>query len=189
MQTFLPHENFTDSARALDTRRLGKQSMEARQILSALQAGPGAPWYGHPAVQMWRGYEDGLRLYGFWMCGDWLHRTGKVRAEQTIFAVGRPYGEVVMPAWYGDKAFHAGHRGHLFRKDPAHYSAFAADATAPLLYPVTIDGQHQGFVERTEPGKFRAWYVDRMHFAVGNPVRSSVLAAWTAAHIGGQPET
>lgn len=36
MQTFLPYENFEESAWALDTRRLGKQRVETYQIMQAL---------------------------------------------------------------------------------------------------------------------------------------------------------
>ena len=36
MQTFLPYPDFAASAAALDTRRLGKQRVEALQVLRAL---------------------------------------------------------------------------------------------------------------------------------------------------------
>ena len=36
MQTFLPYPNFVASARALDTKRLGKQRVDTRQIQNAL---------------------------------------------------------------------------------------------------------------------------------------------------------
>ena len=36
MQTFLPYRGFTESARVLDTRRLGKQRVETIQVLRAL---------------------------------------------------------------------------------------------------------------------------------------------------------
>ena len=37
MQTFLPYPDFTQSAKTLDYRRLGKQRVEAWQILNALR--------------------------------------------------------------------------------------------------------------------------------------------------------
>lgn len=36
MQTFLPYKSFVKSAACLDMRRLGKQRVEAKQILMAL---------------------------------------------------------------------------------------------------------------------------------------------------------
>lgn len=40
MQTFLPYPSFTHSLACLDNKRLGKQRVEAKQILMALEFGP-----------------------------------------------------------------------------------------------------------------------------------------------------
>ena len=37
MQTFLPDENYEESARILDWRRLGKQRVEGMQIINAIE--------------------------------------------------------------------------------------------------------------------------------------------------------
>lgn len=37
MQTFLPYISFEESAACLDYRRLGKQRLEAKQLLNAIQ--------------------------------------------------------------------------------------------------------------------------------------------------------
>ena len=64
MQTFLPHSNFRKTARYLDYRRLGKQRVEAYQILNVLTGkSKGNGWKNHPAVKMWKGYENALKLY------------------------------------------------------------------------------------------------------------------------------
>lgn len=55
MQTFLPYPDFERSAAALDYRRLGKQRIEAYQILQTLQNPEQRSWRNHPAVRMWRG--------------------------------------------------------------------------------------------------------------------------------------
>ncbi len=54
MQTFLPDPDFTVSAQLLDTRRLGKQRVEALQVLRALTR-ESYGWKSHPAVLMWGG--------------------------------------------------------------------------------------------------------------------------------------
>jgi hypothetical protein len=54
MQTFLPVANFKESAKILDYRRLGKQRVEARQILNALQ-GKSKGWANHPATKCGEG--------------------------------------------------------------------------------------------------------------------------------------
>jgi hypothetical protein len=61
MQTFLPYASFSESAKALDYKRLGKQRVECRQILRALEHGGG--WANHPATRLWRGYETALKAY------------------------------------------------------------------------------------------------------------------------------
>jgi len=73
VQTFLPYANFAASAAVLDVRRLGKQRVEALQILRALTREVYG-WKRHPAVLMWAGYEEGLAAYGLTMCAEWIDR-------------------------------------------------------------------------------------------------------------------
>lgn len=152
MQTFLPSPSFVSSATALDSRRLGKQIMECRQILAALQAGPGAPWYGHPAVQMWAGALTVLREYADACAMVWRQRTGRQHRSALPLDTGMPLLD--SPAWLCHEPYHRGQRGHLYRKDQVHYAAFADDADAPLLYPARV-GESWVYVERVAPGRFR----------------------------------
>ena len=71
MQTFVPFASFEASARALDAKRLGKQRVEVIQIVRALTV-PGYAWKSHPAVLMWKCYEEALGRYGLVMCDVWL---------------------------------------------------------------------------------------------------------------------
>lgn len=73
MQTFLPYPNFSGSAEVLDPRRLGKQRVEAMQILRALTR-PVYGWKHHPAVLMWRGHEEALGAYAVAICREWCRR-------------------------------------------------------------------------------------------------------------------
>ena len=73
MQTFLPHEDFVESASSLDWRRLGKQRIETKQILLTL-TGHSSGWVNHPAVKMWRGHEYSLAFYGCVICEEWRSR-------------------------------------------------------------------------------------------------------------------
>ena len=62
MQTFLPYSCFKQTANCLDYRRLGKQRVEAFQILNILEdITPNSRWKTHPAVLMWKGYENALK--------------------------------------------------------------------------------------------------------------------------------
>ena len=68
MQTFLPYKDFHKSASVLDRQRLGKQRVEALQILQVnlkVDANPTekVAWKYHPAVIMWRNHNTALLEY------------------------------------------------------------------------------------------------------------------------------
>ena len=72
MQTFLPYADFDRSARTLDAKRLGKQRVEAIQVVRAV-TWSGYGWAHHPAALMWRGYEEALGRYGLEICRRWCN--------------------------------------------------------------------------------------------------------------------
>jgi hypothetical protein len=133
VQTFLPCEDFAATARVLDRRRLGKQRVEAIQVLRALTV-PGYGWRHHPAALMWTGYEEALVRYGLDICARWralghgdtcaatlgdeLAAVKGVRRPRTQRRLAEA-GE--LPPWLGDPAFHRSHRSALVRKDPGFY--------------------------------------------------------------------
>ena len=117
MQTFLPYASFEESARVLDSRRLGKQRVEALQIMKGLFI-PDYPWKKHPAVIMWRGYEDALMQYYDAMVIEWKRRGYNNTMELTHME------GATLPPWIGYAPFHASHRSNLLRKDPAWYGKF-----------------------------------------------------------------
>jgi hypothetical protein len=132
VQTFLPYADFERSARALDTRRLGKQRVECIQVLRGLTV-TGYGWRHHPAVTMWRGHEEALGRYGLTCCAVWtelgfadtcaatialdLESAGvaRVRSQEELAAAGR------LPSWLGEEDFHRSHQSSLLRKDPDFY--------------------------------------------------------------------
>jgi len=146
MQTFLPHPDFRAAAAVLDQRRLGKQRVEAVQVLRALLV-PGYGWRHHPAAAMWAGYEEALTRYGLEVCEVWC-ATGRqdtcaatlradllrgagvatIRGQQDLAEAGE------LPPWLGDPAFHASHRSALVRKLPDHYRAYFPDVPDDLPY-------------------------------------------------------
>jgi hypothetical protein len=139
VQTFLPYPDFAASAAALDDRRLGKQRVEALQVLRALTY-PAYGWKHHPAVRMWEGYPDGVAAYGLAVCAEWTGRgrpdTCAATISTDLAAAGRPaprtQAELAMqcelPAWLGDERLHRSHRSALVRKDPAFYGPLFPDA-------------------------------------------------------------
>ncbi|MEU4806205.1 MSMEG_6728 family protein [Actinosynnema sp. NPDC023587] len=146
MQTFLPHADFAATARTLDNRRLGKQRVEAIQVLRGLIV-PGYGWRHHPAVGMWAGYEEALVRYGLEICGAWCalghadtcavtlraDLTGalgeiEVRGQAELGRAGE------LPPWLGDEELHRSHQSALVRKDPAHYRPEFPDVPPDLPY-------------------------------------------------------
>jgi hypothetical protein len=151
MQTFLPFPDFDETARSLDAKRLGKQRVEALQIVRALTR-PAYGWQHHPAVLMWRGYEEALGAYGVAICREWCRRGHADTCEATITAdlaaagvrtPPRSQAELAgvgeLPPWLGDEAFHRSHQAALVRKDPARYRHLFPDAPMdlPYVWPVT----------------------------------------------------
>src|SRR5215212_5746516 len=129
MQTFLPVADFAESARLLDSPRLGKQRVETLQILRAIEL-PDYGWANHPAVLMWRGRTPALVAYGLAMARIWRERGFADTTEPQIgeFApdvVGVPQAERadadLLPSWVGEESVHLSHRSNLIAKDPAFY--------------------------------------------------------------------
>jgi Pyrimidine dimer DNA glycosylase len=145
MQTFTPYSDFEATARALDTKRLGKQRVEVIQIMRALTV-PGYAWASHPAVLMWKGYEEALGRYGLTMCEVWSERGFGDTCAKTIAtdlrSIGidpiRSYDELAnadaLPAWLFDPDVHRSHKSALVRKDPDHYRRFFPDVPDDIGY-------------------------------------------------------
>jgi hypothetical protein len=142
MQTFLPYPSFARSAAVLDRRRLGKQRVEALQILRALTRTD----YGsqhHPAVLMWRSHEEALLAYGAAVCDEWCRRgSPDTCLEQMRREIGlersRSQRELrlagALPPWLGRRAVHRSHQSALVRKQPEWYRPRFPDVAADLAY-------------------------------------------------------
>jgi hypothetical protein len=146
VQTFLPYPDFARSAAVLDLKRLGKQRVEALQVLRALTY-PTYGWKRHPAVRMWAGYAEGVAAYGQAVCLEWVSRGGTDTVADTIGvdlaaaglpSVPRTQHELErvagLPDWIGDERVHVSHQAALVRKDPAFYGALFPDVDPELPY-------------------------------------------------------
>lgn len=118
MQTFLPYYYFKLSLQCLDYRRLGKQRVEGRQLVNALE-GTSKGWRNHPAAIMWENNIDALKLYTNTCIEEWVSRG--YNNNMPLYTVPE---SPAMPYWLGDEAFHASHRSNLLRKNPVYYSVF-----------------------------------------------------------------
>jgi hypothetical protein len=165
MQSFLPFAGFAESAAVLDPRRLGKQRVEALQILRGLTV-EGYGWRHHPAVKMWAGYEEALVRYGLEVCRAWTEEGRadtcrltllrdladgcavlRVRTQDELGSAGD------LPPWLGDEALHASHRSALLRKDAEYYGALFNDSPdLPYVWP---SSDRKPCRERAEVGRAR----------------------------------
>jgi hypothetical protein len=149
VQTFLPYADFERSARTLDRKRLGKQRVETIQVVRALTR-PGYGWANHPAVLMWRGFEEALGRYGFTFCQAWVGLgfgdTCALTIATDLRAAGvdtvRTQPELAaadaLPPWLGDEAVHRSHQSALVRKGQEHYRPLfpGIPDDLPYVWPV-----------------------------------------------------
>jgi hypothetical protein len=145
MQTFTPYSDFEASARVLDTKRLGKQRVEVIQIVRALTV-PGYAWASHPAVLMWKGYEEALGRYGLTMCEAWTGLgfgdtcAATIADDLRAFGVDaiRSYAELqaagALPGWLFADEVPRSHQSALVRKDPDHYRPLFPDVPDDIEY-------------------------------------------------------
>jgi len=121
MQTFLPYPNFLESAKCLDYKRLGKQRVEAMQLLNGLLDKTKNGWRNHPCSRMWAGYRDALGFYMNCMIKEWIFRG--YNNTMKLYELSQ-YQDIKYPHWLGYNILHSSHRSNLLRKDPAYYSKF-----------------------------------------------------------------
>ena len=193
MQTFLPVADFAESARLLDSPRLGKQRVETLQILRAIEL-PDYGWANHPAVLMWRGRTPALVAYGLAMARIWQERGFADTTEAQIgeFAphvVGMPQADLaaggLLPAWLGDEELHRSHRSNLLAKDPEFYrhrftELFGPEPDdLPYVWPEPDD-----VPLRPEPDGIPVWVVrPRAHGELGACLAAGVIGLGTQSGI------
>jgi hypothetical protein len=136
VQTFLPFADFAESASVLDAARLGKQRVEALQVLRAIVL-PTYGWQKHPAMQMWRGYVPALTRYALDMVDEWTRR-GHADTTRPLIEEFAPEAAtasaLAVPSWLGNEALHLSHRSNLVRKAPEFYTPLFPGVPDDLPY-------------------------------------------------------
>jgi hypothetical protein len=193
MQTFLPVADFEESARLLDSPRLGKQRVETLQVLRALEL-PDYGWTSHPVVRMWRGRTPALVAYGLAMVRVWRERgfadtTHTLIAEFAPDVVGVPQEELaragMLPSWVGDEALHLSHRSNLLAKEPDFYRPLfgplfgAEPEDLPYVWPEPDDLRPAPEPEGTRVGVVRP----RAHNELGACLAAGVVGLGTQSGI------
>lgn len=125
MQTFLPYSRIEDTMAVLDRQRLGKQRVEALQLVQCL-GGETDAWLRHPCAQMWIGHGGFLVYYGLAACLEWRRRGYRDTTMQKLLDRVDlfPLNTFSAPPWLGVHAFHLSHKQNLVRKDPDYYGTY-----------------------------------------------------------------
>jgi hypothetical protein len=189
MQTFLPVADFAESARLLDSPRLGKQRVETLQVLRALEL-PDYGWASHPVVSMWRGHTAGLVVYGLAMVRAWKER-GFADSTDTLIAEFAPDAAPLtqaqaaaaglLPRWVGDEALHRSHRSNLLAKDPGFYRPLFGGEPEDLPYVWPGPGD---VPPPTPPDGVPVWVVrPRAHGELGAALATGVVGLGTQSGI------
>jgi hypothetical protein len=114
--TFFVSENPEVTARYLDDRRLGKQRVEAKQIISAL-IGESTAYSNHPATHMWSGYVEALAHYYNTMVIEWVRR-----GKQNTMPLYDLQRVPEYPSWCTNEKVHFSHQARLIEKNPEFYT-------------------------------------------------------------------
>ena len=125
MQTFVPYADLVKSCGSLDKKRCFKQVVETKQILCILRAKnlpedwqqtksyTNQPFFNHPAVRMWKGYEEFLKQY-YNVFLEYCINVHKIKTDLPfLFCFKNPE----KPFWWGEEKIHRSHRARLIVKD------------------------------------------------------------------------
>ena len=160
MQTFITEHKIKNVAKILDYRRLGKQRVEAKQILQAIRYKKSGNiymvdkngrerlrgWLNHPCTEMWHNYESYLAYYGYVMCREWINR-GYNDSLKSFFRenIGASrLKDIEEPYWLRDESLHISHQSNLLNKDRGYYSCFF-DVKDDLEYVWFPRDEQRGF--------------------------------------------
>jgi predicted DNA-binding transcriptional regulator AlpA len=140
MQTFMTDTYFAVVAQSLDNKRLGKQRVEAFQILNTL-TGKSNGWANHPATKMWQGNEWQLANYGYEICQEWANRGFKDSLEERFwnFLSENRNLHKPKPWWAKNSLLQLTHQSNLMRKLPDFYR-FKVPDNIPYIWPM-IEGE------------------------------------------------
>lgn len=110
MQVFLPFPDIDKSLRCLDKKRLGKQRVEAKQLINTI-TGISDGWKNHPCTKMYTEYLGFLKHYYNRSLSIFSEKGGNNILLQPIEET-----DIVNPPWFGSEEFHRSHLSNLLRK-------------------------------------------------------------------------
>lgn len=123
VNTFIPYSNFKKCAKILDNKRLGKQRVEAKQILNILlEETKTQGWRNHVVTLMWKGHEEALKYYYNCIVEEWIHRG--FENNMPLFKIDRV---PAMPWFVKNASIRMSHQASLVRKEGKFYKKLFPD--------------------------------------------------------------
>lgn len=117
MQTFIIDSDPVVCAKLLDYKRLGKQRVEAMQILNIIKENRlVGGWVNHPCVKMWKDYPKELGYYMNVMIDEWISRGFKNTMQYATDTSS------TMPLWFHMPELIYSHQSALIHKDYKFYT-------------------------------------------------------------------
>jgi hypothetical protein len=137
MQVFLPYANIYPSVACLSNDMLYQARIDARHILDTLE-NKSITHRHHPAVKMFKGYEELLKGYLAGCIKQWVKRGYRSRMESPKVS----FAKVTIPLWWGGP-IHKSHKAQLLRTNNKHYGRLEwdVDCSTPVFWPVKHNGQ------------------------------------------------
>lgn len=155
MHTYMPYEDFKETARVLTIHDLGISISSTVNILDCLHETVDDTeildtYRRLPVIRMWKDKEVILVQYGETLLEEWYGRPSHERmeidfigeeealAQHMEWATSGDYS-METPRWKGDKIFHNAHRAELIRNDPLHYASIWPDLNLDqaMFWPVS----------------------------------------------------
>ena len=118
---FIPLSDPVEIAKVLDYKRLGKQRVEALQIINIITENTkSSAWRNHPVVLTWKEYPEALKYYCNVMIKEWIARG--YQNNMLLYELKSP--NPPMPWFMNCKPVLLSYQASLLRKNPEYYSKF-----------------------------------------------------------------
>ena len=139
VNTFVTSNSVKECASNLDNKRLGKQRVEAKQIIDCLESGGRKGFANHPATLMWKDNIIGLKYYCNAMITEWKSRKNSKGKEflntMELYKLDEKLDEKeIMPWWFYCKQLQLTHKCSLLRKNPSYYKFKLSENEEPFMY-------------------------------------------------------
>lgn len=138
VNTFVTSNSVSECASNLDNKRLGKQRVEAKQIIDCIESKLTKGFGNHPATLMWKDHIIGLKYYCNAMIKEWKSRKNSkgepFKNTMEIYELDIKDEKEIMPWWFYCKQLQLTHKCSLLRKNPVYYKFELTEKEQEFMY-------------------------------------------------------